>query len=173
MLARVDWPIAGAIDADALRDFALVQDAIRATRNLRAGADIAPGKRLNVTFITLSENAERTLRAGESYLIELARLESASMVEASAPRPENALSANLPEIEIWLPLEGLIDVEKERAKLEKQLETARRDLAKVAAKLANAGFTDKAPAQVVAKEEAKRIELEATIENARNRLAAL
>ncbi len=173
MLARADWPIAGEVDADAQRDFALVQETIRATRNLRSQADIAPGKRLNVTFIALTDAAERTLREGANYLTEMARLEAAAIVDNSAPRPDNALSATLPEVEIWLPLEGLIDVEKERAKLEKQLETARKDLAKITAKLGNAGFTDKAPAAVVAKEEAKRAELAATIENAEGRLAAL
>ena len=173
LLARAPWPIAGDVAAVAVREFALIQDAIRATRNLRASADIAPGKRLNVTFIALNEQSERTLREGASYLTEMARLETASIVDASAPRPDNALSANLPEVEIWLPLEGLVDVEKERAKLEKQLDSARKDLAKVVAKLGNAGFTDKAPAEVVAKEEAKRAELAAAIEKAQERLAAL
>ena len=173
LLARANWPVAAALDAPAVADFALVQETIRATRNLRAGADIAPGKRLNVTFVALSENAARVLRDGADYLTELARLESASIVDNGAPRPDNALSATLPELEIWLPLEGLLDVEKERAKLEKQLDSARVDLAKVVAKLGNAGFTAKAPAEVVAKEEAKRDELVATIENAQGRLAAL
>ncbi len=173
MLARADWPVAGEVDAEAQRDFALVQETIRATRNLRSQADIAPGKRLNVTFIALTDAAARTLREGVGTLTEMARLEAAAIVDNSAPRPDNALSATLPEVEIWLPLEGLIDVEKERAKLEKQLETARKDLAKVTAKLGNTGFTDKAPAEVVAKEEAKRADLAATIENAQSRLTAL
>ncbi len=173
LLARASWPIAGDVAAVAEREFALIQETIRATRNLRAQADIAPGKRLNVTFIALNEESTRVLRAGASYLSEMARLESASIVDNSAPRPDNALSAITPEVEIWLPLEGLVDVEKERAKLEKQLESARGELAKVTAKLGNIGFTAKAPAEVVAKEEAKRAELAATIENAQGRLAAL
>ena len=173
MLARADWPLASEVDLDSVRQFALVQETIRATRNLRASADIAPGKRLNVIFIALNEETARILRDGAGYLTEMARLETATIVDASAPRPENALSANTPEVEIWLPLEGLIDVEKERAKLEKQLETARKDLAKVTVKLGNVGFTAKAPAEVIAKEEGKRAELAATIANAEARLAAL
>ena len=173
LLARASWPLPGAVAAGVEREFALIQETIRATRNLRASADIAPGKRLNVTFIALNDEAARTLREGAGYLTEMARLEAAAVVDNSAPRPDNELSATLPEVEIWLPLEGLIDVEKERAKLEKQIETASRDLAKVVAKLGNAGFTAKAPAEVVAKEEAKRAELVATIENAQGRLAAL
>ncbi len=173
LLARADWPIAGGVAANDEREFALIQETIRATRNLRGGADIAPGKRLNVTFIALNDEAARTLNEGIGYLTEMARLETATIVDNGASRADNALSATLPEVEIWLPLEGLIDVEKERAKLEKQLETARKELAKVTAKLGNVGFTAKAPAEVVAKEEAKRAELAATIENAQTRLAAL
>ena len=173
MLARAAWPVAASPDPQATRDFELIQDAIRATRNLRAQAGIAPGKRLNVTFIAQTENAARVLRDGADYLSELARLEAATVVDNSAPRPENALSATLPDVEVWLPLEGLIDVKKERAKLEKQLEVAQKELAKVVAKLGNSSFVDKAPAAVVAKEEAKRAELNATIENAESRLAAL
>ena len=173
ILARAPWPQGGAVDAQAEADFALIQDAIRATRNLRAQADIAPGRKLNVTFIALAPNAERVLRAGTPFLTELARLETVSIVNSEAPRPDNALSAALPEIEVWLPLEGLIDVEKERAKLEKQLETASKDLEKVSAKLGNAGFVAKAPPAVIAKEKARRAELGATIESAQKRLAAL
>ena len=173
ILARAQWPQSGAVDAESERDFVLIQETIRATRNLRAQANIAPGKRLKVTFIAQNLKVHDTLREGAIYLGEMARLEAVSIADNCAPRPENALSATLPDLEIWLPLEGLIDVEKERAKLEKQLEVARQDLAKVTAKLGNAGFTDKAPAQVVAKEEAKRDELAATIENAQTRLAAL
>ena len=173
LLARAHWPIASAVDAESERDFALIQDAVRATRNLRAQADIAPGKRLNVTLVALNADAQRTLRAGAAYLTELARLETVSIVTSEAPRPDNALSASLPALEVWLPLEGLIDVEKERAKIEKQLDSAHADLAKVSAKLSNAGFTAKAPAAVVAKEEARRAELSALIETLEARLAAL
>ena len=173
LLSRASWPQIGETDAQAETDFALIQDATRAARNLRAQADSAPGKPLNVTLVALSANAERVLRAGTAYLTEMARLETVSIVDNSAPRPDNALSVALLEAEIWLPLEGLIDVEKERAKLEKQLGIASKDLDKVNAKLNNAGFTDKAPAAVVAKEAARRAELSALIESLEARLGAL
>ena len=173
LLARANWPVAGESDAESERDFALIQEAVRATRNLRAQADIAPGKRLNLTLVALSADAERVLRAGAPYLTELARLEAVAIVNSEAPRPDNALSASLPALEVWLPLEGLIDVEKETARLTKQLDAARADLAKVSAKLGNAGFVAKAPAAVVAKEEARRAESGALIETLEARLAAL
>jgi valyl-tRNA synthetase len=94
-------------------------------------------------------------------------------VTNEAPRPQNALSAALPGVEIFLPLEGLIDTEREKARLQKELDDRSKDLQRVEAKLANPQFTDKAPPAVVAKEEAKRAEAAAAIEKLRERLAAL
>jgi valyl-tRNA synthetase len=92
---------------------------------------------------------------------------------AAAPRPQNALSASLPEIEIYLPLAGLIDVERESARLQKDLETKESDLARVTAKLGNPQFVGKAPPPVVQKEEAKRAELNEAIVKLRERLQSL
>jgi valyl-tRNA synthetase len=94
-------------------------------------------------------------------------------MQGIAPRPQNALSASLPEVEIYLPLEGLIDTDKECARLQKELDAKESDLQRVEKKLANPQFTAKAPQDVVEKEEAKRAELFAAIEKLRERLSAL
>jgi valyl-tRNA synthetase len=160
-------------DATAERDFTLVQDAIRSARNLRAEAKLPPSQKLNMTFVALNDNARRVLEESTAYLTQLANLESASIVGTDATRPANALSTALPEVEIHLPLEGLIDVERETARLQKELDTKEKDLARIAGKLNNPQFTDKAPREVVEKEEAKRTELNAAIEKLRERLQSL
>ncbi|MDQ3812479.1 MAG: class I tRNA ligase family protein, partial [Armatimonadota bacterium] len=155
------------------RDFALIQEVIQAARRLRAEAKLPPAQKLNVTFVALSDNASRVLHQGVAYLTQLANLEAASIVPADAPRPANALSTALSEVEIFLPLEGLIDVEREEARLQKELAEKEKDLARVVAKLSNPQFTEKAPRAVVEKEEAKHAELEAAIAKLRERLEAL
>ncbi|RYG66358.1 valine--tRNA ligase, partial [bacterium] len=172
-LSLADWPVAGPTDLAVEAEFALLQDAIRASRNLRSESNIPPGKKLNISFVALTERAQTVLNAGNGYLTQLSNLETASIVTPDSPRPENATSSQLAEFEVWLPLEGLIDVEKERAKLEKQLETAQKEHAKVSNKLGNAAFVDKAPREVVEKEEAKRAEFASQIEKLSQRLAAL
>jgi valyl-tRNA synthetase len=155
------------------RDFALLQEVVRTARNLRAEAQLAPSKKLSVILIVLNEAASEVLHANTSHITHLANLESVAIVERAAPRPQNALSASLPEVEIYLPLEGLIDTDKERARLQKELETRESDLQRVEKKLANPQFTEKAPRAVVEKEEAKRAELFAATEKLRERLSAL
>ncbi len=106
--------------SDAERDFGLIQETVRAARNLRAEAKLPPSQKLNMTFVALNENATRVLRENIHYVTQLANLENASVVEKDAPRPQNALSTALPDVEIFLPLEGLIDVERETARLAKR-----------------------------------------------------
>ncbi|HEX8465277.1 MAG TPA: valine--tRNA ligase [Abditibacterium sp.] len=172
-LALSSWPVAGIVEPQIEADFSLIQDAIRAARNLRAQAQIPPGKKLNVTFVALNDGANSVLNENNAVLTQLANLESASVVFGAFERPQNAVSAQLSEFEVILPLEGLIDVEAERAKLSKQLETARKDVEKISAKLSNENFTAKAPREVVEKEESKRAELTSQIEKLSERLAAL
>jgi valyl-tRNA synthetase len=168
------WPEpSGTADESAAREFALVQEVIRAARNLRAEAKVPPSKKLNVTLVALSENATRILGESNAFVTQLANLESVLLVAADAPRPSNALSTALPEVEVFLPLEGLIDVEREQARLQKERDERRKDLQRVTSKLGNPSFASKAPPEVVAKEEAKKAELEAALEKLEARLAAM
>jgi valyl-tRNA synthetase len=174
-LCIAPWPQpeAGRFDAAAESDFALIQEVIRATRNLRAEGKLPPSQKLNATFVSLSERAAAVLHEGTAYLTQLAHLEAVAIVPADAPRPANALATALPQVEIFLPLEGLVDAGRERSRLQKELDERMKDLARVVAKLSNPQFAEKAPPAVVVKEEAKRAELEAALEKLRERLQLL
>jgi valyl-tRNA synthetase len=169
------WP--GKVDMHyfekAEQDFSLIQETIRAARNLRAEAKLPPGQKLTLTLVALNENAMEVLSENVAYITQLANLESASIVEADAARPQNALSSAIPGVEIFLPLEGLIDVEREKARIQKEITDRENDLKRVEAKLSNPQFTEKAPPAVVQKEEAKRAENQAALDKLRERLAAL
>jgi valyl-tRNA synthetase len=167
---RGQAPIPDYANEDVQRDFALIQDTIRAARNLRAEAQVKPSQKLNLTLISLNDSAHRVLENGASYISQLANLENLSIAQSDAVRPQNALSSALPEVEVFLPLEGLIDVERERARLQKELDSLNKDLSVVEKKLDNPQFTDKAPAAVVQKEQAKRAELQSSIEKLSTRL---
>ena len=77
----------------------------------------------------------------------------------NAAKPENAMAAVVVGIEVYLPLAGLIDVEKENARLNKELAAIDKELSRVEGKLGNAGFLAKAPEAVIEKEKAKAEEL--------------
>ena len=158
---------------EAERDFANIQEATRAIRNLRAEANLHGGKKLNVVLFALNENTLRVLNESIPILTHLANLENLTIADASTLRPQNALSAALPEVEIFLPLEGLIDVEKETARIHKEIEGKEKDVARLMAKLSNPQFAEKAPPEVIAKEEGKLAESRSTLEKLRERLSTL
>lgn len=170
-----EWPELPAkyFSPDAEQEFSLVQEIVRAARNLRAEANLPLSKKVAITIRTFAPETAHIIHESTSLLAHLANLTEVEFTEASLPRPENALSATLPAAEVFLPLEGLIDTEKERARVYKEIQTKEKDLARVSGKLANTQFIEKAPPQVIAKEEKKRTELESSLAKLRERLEAL
>ena len=83
------------------------------------------------------------------------------------------MSAHLGDMEVMIPVEGAIDKEKEVARLQKDMAKLEKELQRVMGKLRNEGFLSKAPAEVVAKEKAKREEIEAKKEGLAQRLRVL
>ncbi len=165
-------------------DFLYIQDIIRTIRSLRAEAKLAHSQKPVIVMFMLDEQKEGRFGLWEEEtfhihpklkqnLLQFVNLADLQVMPIDAPRPQNALSASLPGVEIYLPLEGLIDVPRETARLQKELDERSADLQRVEAKLSNPQFTDKAPSAVVAKEEAKRAEITAAMEKLRERLAAL
>ena len=172
------------MDDPSTADFLFIQDIIRAVRSLRAEAKLTHSQKPAIMMFLLDEQKERRfgIREGATFhihpklkqnLLQFVNLADLQVMPVSEQRPQNALSASLPGVEIFLPLEGLIDVPRETARLQKEIDEREKELARVEAKLSNPQFTDKAPPAVVAKEEAKRAEIGAALEKLRERLAAL
>jgi valyl-tRNA synthetase len=92
------------------------------------------------------------LENGKADILKLAGGASVELLETQAEKPSQAASAVLEGVEIYLPLKGLMDLDKEVARLEKEISLATLEKQSLELKLNNSGFTGKAPAQVVAKE---------------------
>ena len=90
------------------------------------------------------------------------RVESITAL-ANDQEPGNAATALLGDLRLLVPMKGLIDIEAERARLDKQMQRAGADLAKTQGKLSNAKFVNNAPAEVVAQEKQRAIDFEKTI----------
>ena len=88
------------------------------------------------------------LEHGKADILKLAGGASVELFEALAEKPSQAASAVLEGVEIYLPLKGLMDLDKEVARLEKEISGANQDQQILEAKLNNPGFTGKAPAAV-------------------------
>lgn len=133
-----------------------IMDTIKSIRNMRAEVNVAPGKKSEVILTFATDELKEVFIQNEGYLKVLAGAEPVAILEADAQKPENAMTAVVNGVEVYLPLKGLIDVEKETARLNKELATLDKELARVSGKLSNAGFVAKAPAEVIAKEKEKQ-----------------
>ena len=133
-------------------------EAIKAIRNLKAEHNVPKDARIT-PIIVAQGSVAAALRQGEPYLRSLLSAESVTIVSI-VDRPVDCAVAVLPDAEIILPLEGLIDHEAERAKQRKSLADTERQIAGLRAKLNNESFVARAPTEVVDQARAKLAELE-------------
>jgi valyl-tRNA synthetase len=157
------------LDEAAEAAFATAMEIVGAVRRLRSEAGVPPGQR--VAAVLAPGDGSRLPEEVIGYLATLAKADTTLGTRESAPQP--ALSDLAAGVEIYLPLAGLVDVEKESAKLRKEMETTAKDLEKVRAKLSNEQFLSRAPAAVVEKEKGIQAELEGRLSAAQARLEGL
>lgn len=168
------WPVAdeSLIDPEAERGMNAIMDSIKAIRNMRAEVNANPGKKIPAIML-VSEDLREVVAHNDSYIKLLGGIDNLELRPLNGEKPENAMAAVVTGIEIYLPLAGLIDVEKETQRLSKELAAMEKDLQRAGGKLNNAGFLAKAPEDVIAKERAKYEELSGKIEAVKKRMAYL
>ncbi len=152
-----DWPQKDdrQIDLTAVESMRKIMQAIRSLRNIRAEFNIPPGTSLNVIALAGEPGHRQLLSENQSYLMQMANIREIEIVENLTVKPQKALSALTVIAEIYVPLEGVIDLEKEMARLHKELKGAQGELEKAEAKLKNETFLARAPQEVIEKEKAK------------------
>ena len=158
MLAAFPRSDAARIDTAAEADVAWLQQAIIAVRNVRGELGIAPGKKLELLLRNAGPMERRCVAAHELLLTTMAKLESVAFLDG-AEAPASATQV-IGQTELLVPLAGLIDFDAERARLEREEEKLVKEIEKLAGRLGNTGFVDKAPPEVVARERARLAELE-------------
>ena len=182
-LALQAWPAvdAAALDAALEAQFAELIEAIRVVRNLRAVAGLKPSQAAPVGFVTGRPELAAVLRAGSGDITALTRAASVEVRETStraadaesAPVSARCLAAVSGELQVLLPIEGLVDLDALRGRLEKDIAKAEKEIKGLAGRLANPNFASKAPPDVVAECQANLAEAEAQAALARQRLADL
>ncbi len=150
------YPEAGekGVDSAVNADIEWLKGVILGVRNIRGEMNIPPGKALPILLRNGDERDRQRLADNAQYLRKLAKLESAEWLEAADEAPV-AATALVGELEILVPMAGLIDRDAELARLSREIDKLEKELARIQGKLGNPGFRDKAPAAVVAKEQEK------------------
>ena len=150
------YPVAdqGAMDSAANADIEWLKGVIVGIRNIRGEMNIPPGKELAILLKNGGEEDKRRLTENAPYLRKLAKLAEITWLEVDEEAPV-AATALVGELEILVPMAGLIDKEAELARLAREVEKLDKDLKRVQGKLSNSSFVDKAPAAVVEKEREK------------------
>jgi len=177
-LALQPWPApeATALDDELEASFGELIEAIRVVRNLRAVAGLKPAQPAPVRFVTGRQSLEQLLTAATADITALTRAESVQVLDPAAAEANpaaRALAGISGELQVLLPLEGLVDLEALRGRLEKDIAKADKEIQGLSGRLANPNFAGKAPPQVVAECRANLAEAEAQAALARRRLADL
>ncbi len=137
------------VDEIAERNVEFLQNIITAIRNIRGEMNIPPSKTINVVLRTDKINDEQV-----KYIKSLVKIEQLK-VDPKIGKPKASASAVVKDCDIYIPLEGLIDLGVERNRLEKEIARISNSLEGVRKKLSNEGFVAKAPAEVIERERAK------------------
>ncbi|MEQ8857727.1 MAG: valine--tRNA ligase [Pseudomonadales bacterium] len=168
------YPESGDFDADAEADAAVdwLKGVVLGIRNIRGEADIRPRQTVDVLFQGGSERDRQLATATEDLFKRLATVDAIDWLEPGAAAPANAL-ALVGDLKVMVPLAGLIDLDAERTRLEKEIGRKHQEVGRLQGKLGNAGFVDKAPAEVVDRERQKLADAEAALHTLREQVAAL
>jgi len=174
-IMRAPWPEVDEHDIDTKAEAAMtaIMEVIKVTRNLRAELGTPPGKKSALILRVRDTALADTFAAYEGYFHALASASEVSFLTADAPDPENVVTGALAGAAVYLPLAGLIDVEKETARLTKERDNLDKEIKRLTGKLSNEGFTSKAPAAVVEAEREKLAGYEEKAALIRTRLSDL
>ncbi len=154
------------IDTFANADIEWLKGVIVGIRNIRGEMNIAPGKELEVLLRNGDDNDKNRLDQNEQYLKKLAKLSSIRFLNEDETAPV-ASAALVGDLEILVPMAGLIDKYAELARLAKEIDKLENDVKRVEGKLGNSSFVDRAPAEVVAKERDKLASQQQALEKLR------
>lgn len=173
LLISAAWPVADIqqINEKTERDIQLLMEIITAVRNMRSSLNVSPGKVANLIVRGDSELCASMNRQAD-YLRRLAKLDSIEM-GTHKEKPDQSSTAVVQGLELFLPLEGLIDISTEIGRLEKQITDMEGRLNAVSRKLDNENFVNRAPENVVTHERKKQEGYQSDLHKLRQNLEAL
>lgn len=153
-------------------DFSLIQESIRAIRNIRSEKEVKPGKRIAV-LLAAGEKTE-LFRQQKNIMSALAQIDPEKFIISAdlPPKGDNQIGIAFGPVEIYLPVEGLVDTGEEQQRLSKALMEAENQVSRLE-QLLSGSFAERAPAEIVQKERGKLAGYRETVEKLKKQLEAL
>lgn len=148
----------------------LIMEAIRKIRNVRTEMNVPPSKKAKILIVATSDKVE-AMEDGKDYFKSLASASDVDILSDKSTIPEDAVSVVIDGVELFMPLDELVDFEKERERLEKEKKKAISEIKRVEGKLNNPGFMNKAPEKLVEEERAKKEKFEEILKTIEERLS--
>lgn len=173
-LIHASWPLNEKIDESALAQIDWAVELISSVRSLRAEMNLPAGAKLSIILKDAASQSQANVAELNKIICSLARLEKIECAGADCQITPDMVQHVFKECTILLPLKGVVDFAAERERLNKELENLKKNIEGYARKLGNAGFVERAPAQVVAEERRRQAEAEekkAKVEEALARIA--
>lgn len=155
-IMRAPWPEKDKtkLNKDAENKMEVIMSVIKAVRNIRNEMKVNPGRRIKA-LLSAPEKKVAVLEEGREYLENLARIKDLVIAGDQLERPEKVSTSIVNEVEVILPLEGMIDLDKEIKRLEKEIEEVEFEIQRAQGKLNNEGFVNNAPDDLVEGEKTK------------------
>lgn len=157
-IMKSEFPVSLPVDCRAEEEMSCVMEAITGIRNIRGEMNISPAAEVNVMIRTFSESAEKTLKENTQFILRLARAKDVS-IGKNIEKPKGAATAVKDSFEIYVPLEGLLNIYAEIDRLMKERKKVEESLGFLNKKLLNEDFLKRAPGDIIEKEKSKYQEL--------------
>ncbi|MFO7982257.1 MAG: valine--tRNA ligase [Desulfuromonadales bacterium] len=142
------------VDVEGAEKMELIMEVVKGIRNIRGEMDVAPSRQVTAVLDCKSESSTAVMNEGEGYIRALARIDDLNY-GIDVERPAQAATQVAGDVEVLLPLAGLIDVDEEEKRLEKEIGKAVKDVDFFNKKLSNEKFVANAPAQILEKDRGK------------------
>lgn len=154
-------------------DMEVVMDAVRGIRNIRAEMNVSPARKAKAVARVSDPFVMDILKNSTEIIHTLAKVEDMEFITQDSPAPHKALTCVIKGAEIFVPMEGLVDIETEIERLQKEHTNLEKEIDRVSKKLSNEGFLAKAPQDVVEKERQKEKDYRDMMEKVEQRLNML
>ncbi|RPI38018.1 MAG: valine--tRNA ligase, partial [Nitrospiraceae bacterium] len=156
-IVNADYPVNLPREIEAEEHMSIIMEAVMGIRTIRGELNLSPGLELKAHVKTLSEKAQDVLSGNLSYLKKLARVEVVE-IGPEVLKMKGSSVAVRSHVEVYVPLEGLLNLDSEIERLRKEEARIEESLIFLSKKLQNEGFVKRAPKDVVAKEQEKHEE---------------